>query len=94
MRLAEARLRLSPSDFANLTSGVVLRQDPPPFQHILALDPYDRAALSPWEEAIGRVRAEIRELIEQGEIGWDQMTDGWIAEWAAELLDPSGGRGI
>ncbi|MDF0490391.1 hypothetical protein PX554_19875 [Sphingomonas sp. H39-1-10] len=53
------------------------------FQHELLLS-LPLAALSPWETALAGAREEIRALIETGEIGPDQITEGWIAQWAAD----------
>jgi hypothetical protein len=39
-----------------------------------------------WEAAIGRARAEIRALIESGDLDHDEIVDGWIEGWAADLL--------
>ncbi len=42
---------------------------------------------SPWEQALATARQQIRDLIEQGEIGFEQITEAWILEWAANLPD-------
>ena len=39
-----------------------------------------------WEAAVAAAREEIRALVMDGEISHDQITDAWIAEWAADLL--------
>lgn len=57
------------------------------FQSTLPLPQPARPAASCWEAAIAGAREQIRTLIEQGEISHDQITDAWIAEWAADLLE-------
>jgi hypothetical protein len=47
--------------------------------------PADPAPDCPWQAAISRARAEIRALIEQGELDHDAMTTGWIEQWAADI---------
>lgn len=39
----------------------------------------------PWERAIAQARAEIRALIESGDLDHDEITTGWIETWAAEI---------
>jgi hypothetical protein len=39
-----------------------------------------------WEHAIVRARAEIRDLIESGDLSHDEITASWIEAWAASLL--------
>ena len=41
----------------------------------------------PWEQALTSARQQIRDLIEQGEIGFEQITEAWVVEWAADLLN-------
>ncbi|MBV2149889.1 hypothetical protein KRZ98_16720 [Sphingobium sp. AS12] len=60
------------------------------FQHQLLL-PSPTIASSGWERALAVARDEIRSLIEVGEIAHDQITEQWIASWAAELLDSENG---
>lgn len=43
------------------------------------------APADPWESAVARARAEIRELIEAGELEHDEITEAWIEQWAADL---------
>ena len=38
-----------------------------------------------WEYAIATARAEIRALIESGDLDHDTLTTGWIETWAADL---------
>ncbi|MDJ0277679.1 hypothetical protein QLH51_12815 [Sphingomonas sp. 2R-10] len=59
-----------------------------PAQGILELDVPDPSPSDRWERALADARREIRDLIADGEIGHDQITAGWIAEWAADMLDP------
>jgi hypothetical protein len=40
----------------------------------------------PWERAIADARAQIRELIETGELDHDQITANWVESWAADLF--------
>lgn len=42
------------------------------------------------QAAIAAAREQIRGLIAEGEIAHDQITDGWIAEWAADLVASAG----
>ena len=39
-----------------------------------------------WEVAIARARAEIRTLIETGDLDHDGITAAWVESWAADLL--------
>lgn len=39
----------------------------------------------PWEAAIATARAQIRELIETGDLDHNEITAGWIEAWAADL---------
>ena len=41
--------------------------------------------VDPWEAAIAQARAEIRDLIEAGELDHDQLTVPWIEQWAADI---------
>lgn len=54
------------------------------FQHHLPLNhaPMPRDS---WQSALDAAREEIRELIANGEIAADQITEAWIAQWAAEI---------
>lgn len=56
------------------------------FQSSLPLPPPPGPPLTGWETAIAAAREEIRTLVMDGEIAHDQITDAWIAEWAADLL--------
>ncbi|VWX51083.1 hypothetical protein [Novosphingobium sp. 9U] len=38
-----------------------------------------------WEAAIAQARCQIRDLIEEGQLDHDEVTAGWIQEWAADL---------
>lgn len=42
-------------------------------------------SIDPWERAITRARAEIRDLIASGDLSHDEITAGWIEAWAADL---------
>lgn len=39
----------------------------------------------PWEAAIQQAQAEIRALIETGDLAHDEVTTGWIETWAADI---------
>lgn len=43
----------------------------------------------PWEEAIIAARAEIRDLIETGDLDHDQITAAWIEQWATDIIEQS-----
>jgi hypothetical protein len=64
-----------------------LREPAPAIQHMLDLPAGQPQNPDPWTQALARARQQIRDLIEQGEIGFEQITDAWILEWAADLLD-------
>lgn len=51
----------------------------------LALDPGDPVYPDPWERAIAQAHREIRELIEDGSLEHDEITSGWVQEWAADI---------
>lgn len=51
----------------------------------LLLAPSNTAPPDPWEAAIITARAQIRDLIEEGQLDHDAMTEAWIQEWAADL---------
>ncbi len=53
--------------------------------HIAADLPAD--CVGPWEAAIRQARAEIRDLIESGDLSHDQITEHWVADWASDLLE-------
>jgi hypothetical protein len=44
----------------------------------------------PWEVAISRARAEIRGLIERGDLDHDELVEPWVEQWAADLYNASG----
>lgn len=45
--------------------------------------------VDPWEAAIAQARAEIRDLIEAGELDHDELTAPWIEQWAADIYRDS-----
>ncbi len=47
--------------------------------------PPDRGPCDPWEAAIAQARAEIRELIEAGELDHDELIAPWIEQWATDI---------
>jgi hypothetical protein len=57
-----------------------------PIQGELPLGPDDRPPRDPWERAIAQARAEIRTLIEEGQLSHDEISEPWIAQWAADLF--------
>jgi len=56
------------------------------FQHHLPLVPQQSPGGSAWDTAIALARTQIRALIEEGEIAHEQITAGWVAQWAMEIL--------
>ncbi|WP_454884308.1 deazapurine DNA modification protein DpdA family protein [Sphingomonas oryzagri] len=42
--------------------------------------------LDRWEAAIAIARAEVRALIESGDLDHEEVTIGWIEQWAADIL--------
>lgn len=50
----------------------------------LHADP-DTLPNDPWEAAIAQARAEIRELIETGDLDHDEITAPWVEQWAADI---------
>lgn len=59
-----------------------------PAQTSLFLDVAEPVPADPWERALATAQEEIRTLIAAGEIAHDQITAGWVAEWAAASIDP------
>ncbi len=55
------------------------------FQGALALSE-PPSHLSAWDVAEEKARAQLRELIEAGEIDHDQITDRWVMELAGQIL--------
>lgn len=47
--------------------------------------PPDPPPADPWVAAIAQARAEIRDLIETGELDHDELTAPWIEQWAADI---------
>ena len=45
----------------------------------------DSVPTAPWETAIAQARAEIRELIESGDLDHDEVTAPWIEQWATDI---------
>jgi hypothetical protein len=43
------------------------------------------AGTSAWDDTIAVARAEIRALIEAGDLDHDALTEGWVEQWAADL---------
>jgi len=39
-----------------------------------------------WEQAVATARAQIRDLIESGDLDHDEVTIGWIEQWAADIF--------
>jgi hypothetical protein len=61
-------------------------RSPAPLQGELPLGPDDRLPRDPWKRAIAQARAEIRALIEEGQLSHDEISDPWIAQWAADIF--------
>lgn len=45
----------------------------------------DMTPNDPWEAAIAQARAEIRDLIETGDLDHDEITAPWVETWAADI---------
>lgn len=60
-----------------------LRGPAAPLQQATAA-PVPAASNDPWETAVATARSEIRALIESGDLEHDEITAGWIEQWAAE----------
>ncbi|WP_454887933.1 deazapurine DNA modification protein DpdA family protein [Sphingomonas oryzagri] len=56
-----------------------------PLQRELALPAPQDCRDDPWERAIAAAREEIRTLIEDGDLDHDEITIGWIEQWAADI---------
>lgn len=53
---------------------------------IQAAEPCNQARrINAWDQAICDARAEIRSLIESGDLDHDEITTGWIEQWASDL---------
>ncbi|HEX7784354.1 MAG TPA: hypothetical protein VF509_16260 [Sphingobium sp.] len=46
----------------------------------------DLPPIDPWEVAIAQARAEIRDLIESGDLDHDDVFEPWIEQWAADIF--------
>lgn len=57
-----------------------------PVQIMFNLEVSDPVPTDPWERALATARDEIRSLIADGEIDHEQITAGWVAEWAADRI--------
>ncbi|MET3436028.1 hypothetical protein [Sphingomonas sp. 1185] len=57
-----------------------------PVQGLLDLPASEPQSNDPWQRALCDARSDIRALIVDGEIAYDQITDGWIEQWAAESI--------
>lgn len=51
--------------------------------------PTDCPPADPWERAIAQARAEIRDLIESGDLEHDELIAPWIEQWAADIYRDS-----
>jgi len=71
------------SQFARLRGAPVLRQSE------LFLPQSDPTPADPWEQAIAQARAEIRSLVEDGDIGHEDVTTLWVEQWAADIYRDS-----
>lgn len=45
----------------------------------------DAVPADPWERAVAQARAEIRDLIESGDLDHDEITALWDEQWAADI---------
>ena len=45
----------------------------------------DTLPTDPWEAAIAQARADIRDLIESGDLDHDELTALWVEQWAADI---------
>ncbi len=64
-----------------------LQEPPIPVQASLDLPVAAHAGtIDPWEAAVAAARDQIRSMIMDGEIAHNQITETWIAEWAADLI--------
>ena len=61
-----------------------LREPAAPLRRTEA-DAAPAASNDPWEIAIAAARSEIRAQIEDGDLEHDEITAGWIEQWAAEI---------
>ena len=60
-------------------------RDEPRYADIRPVEPAPAAPADAWEAAIAAARGEIRDLIETGDLSHDEITQGWIEAWAADL---------
>lgn len=67
------------SQLARLRGSAALRQPE------LFLPQPDPQPADPWEQAIAQARAEIRTLVEDGDIGHEDVTTLWVEQWAADI---------
>ena len=59
--------------------------EPPCHAQPTAPTPLPTPSADPWEQAIARARAEVRDLIASGDLSHDEITASWIETWAADL---------
>jgi len=57
-----------------------------PSQIMFDLETPEPRALDPWSCALAEACEEIRAMIADGEIAYDQITSGWIEQWAADTM--------
>lgn len=64
----------------------ILNQPPRRSEHSYApdLQLHERPS-DPWQAAIAEARSQIRDLIESGDLDHDEISEGWIHQWAADL---------
>ena len=61
-------------------------REPPRYAPIAPLPaPTELPVSDRWKQAITRARAEMRDLIESGDLSHDEVTAGWIEAWAADI---------
>lgn len=61
-----------------------LREPPRPMAISIDRAPSDIPS-DPWKAVIQQAQAEIRALIESGDLAHDEVTAGWIETWAVDL---------
>lgn len=57
----------------------------PARQPELLLPPAEPVPADRWEKAVAQARAEIRTLVENGDIGHEDITTLWVEQWAADI---------
>ena len=79
MLVARHMQRWTGKQFSRLANASAARQ-PELLLPVQETPPSDR-----WEQAIAQARAEVRLLVEDGEIGHEDISSLWIEQWAADI---------